>query len=211
MRSNFTDITVVMDRSGSMASCHADAEGGLNHFVDEQKKQPGDAAFTLAQFDNRYEVVHQAVPIRMVPRCTLSPRGSTALLDAIGRAMTETGQRLAAMNEADRPGLVVFVIVTDGQENASCQYSLGKIREMIRHQQDVYKWQFTYLGANQDAFAEADSMGISGAVANTTNATQQEAWVGASANVLRMRKAKSRGAEVTNAYTTEELDAMGGK
>src|SRR5262249_34920935 len=152
MRKDLTDITVVVDRSGSMAACQSDAEGGLNTFINEQKRLPGESLFTLVQFDTEYEFVHKGIPIRDVPPYHLVPRGSTALLDAVGRAIIETGERLRNMKEADRPGLVVFVILTDGQENSSREFQLAKIKEMVQHQQDVYKWQFTYLGANQDAF-----------------------------------------------------------
>jgi hypothetical protein len=160
VRQDLTDITVVMDRSGSMEACRTDAEGGLNQFVEDQKRQGGEALFTLVQFDHEYEFVHKGVPVRDVPRLTLVPRGSTALLDALGRAIVETGERLTAMPEADRPGLVVFVILTDGGENASREYTRAKVKEMVEHQQNAYKWKFTYLGANQDAFAEAGSIGI---------------------------------------------------
>ena len=98
---------------------------------------------------------------------SLVPRGSTALLDAVGRAINETGERLAKMNEEDRPGLVVFVVMTDGEENSSQEFSKDQIKQMITHQQDTYGWHFTFLGANQDAFAEAGALGIHAAgVAN---------------------------------------------
>ena len=160
MRTDLTDITVVMDRSGSMQSRRTDAEGGLNAFIEKQKTEPGEAVFTLVQFDNVYEFVHTAVPIKSVPPYTLVPRGgSTALLDAVGRAINETVHRLAKMNEADRPGLVIFVIITDGEENSSKEFKKAQIKAMIQHQTAVYGWQFTFLGANQDAFAEGGGIG----------------------------------------------------
>lgn len=113
MRADLTDITVVVDRSGSMASCRKDAVGGLNTFIDEQKKQPGHATFTLIQFDDKYEVVHNGIQLNDVPACDLVPRGSTALLDAIGKGIVTTGERLKALLEDQRPGLVVFVILTE--------------------------------------------------------------------------------------------------
>ncbi len=210
MRSDLTDITVVMDRSGSMNVCLTDAEGGLNHFLDEQKKQPGEALFTLVQFDHEYEFVHRGVPIRTVPYCTLVPRGNTALLDAVGRAIVETGERLSKMNEADRPALVVVVIITDGEENASKEFNRTKIKEMISHQQTAYNWQFTYLGANQDAFAEAGSLGIQGSIAPTTNQTQRAAWGSTSAKMSRMRDDSSSHRKVQNEYTESELREMKG-
>src|SRR5256885_1489485 len=113
MRNDLTDITVVMDRSGSMNSCRSDAEGGLNAFIKEQKELPGEALFTLVQFDTEYEVVHKAKPIKDVPKCILTPRGGTALLDALGRTIHQTGDRLLAFPEHQRPALVCFVIITD--------------------------------------------------------------------------------------------------
>lgn len=208
MNSQLTDITVVMDRSGSMQSCRADAEGGFNSFVDEQKKLPGDALLTLVQFDTEYEFVHTAKPIKDVPKFTLVPRGWTALLDAVGRAIVETGERVGKMEEKDRPGLVVFVIVTDGQENSSKEYKKDKIKEMIELQQNTYKWQFTFLAANQDAFAEASDMGIktAGAINFTTDRSKQ-AYAAASSNVARMRSSARAGASVVNQYTDDEKAA----
>jgi hypothetical protein len=208
MRADLTDLTVVLDRSGSMSQIQSDAEGGLNAFVAEQKKVPGECRFTLVQFDHEYEFVHKAVPIASVPHLELKPRGNTALLDAVGRAITETGERLAATPEADRPGLVVFVILTDGIENASCEFSRAKVKEMIEHQQTAYKWQFTYLGANQDAFGEAAGLGVRGAAANFTNRGTQEAFGAAHSNVARMRVASAGGQSVRNHYTDEEKEGM---
>ena len=101
MRSDLTDVTVVLDRSGSMSSCRDEAENGVNHFVDEQKKHEGECVFSLVQFDTEYEFVHRGVPVGDVPAFQLVPRGMTALLDAVGRAINETGERLAKMDEGD--------------------------------------------------------------------------------------------------------------
>jgi len=141
-----------------------DAEGGVNAFIEQQATEPGEALLTLVQFDMEYEFLHKGVPISQVPKYKLVPRGMTALLDAIGRAINETGERLAKMAEQDRPGLVVFVVMTDGQENSSKEFSKADIKAMIQRQQDTYKWHFTFLGANQDAFAEAGEMGIAAGV-----------------------------------------------
>ena len=114
----------------------ADAEGGVNAFVAEQAKQPGEALLTLVQFDTEYEFLHRGVPVQQVPPYELVPRGMTALLDAVGRAINETGERLAKMKEEDRPGLVVFVVMTDGQENSSKEFSKDQIKQLITQQQD---------------------------------------------------------------------------
>lgn len=202
---NKTEIVVIVDRSGSMTSCRADAEGGLNTFIEQQRNQPGECLLTLVQFDHDYEFVHSGKPIAEVGKFTLNPRGSTALLDAVGRAITETGERLAKMPEDDRPGLVVFVILTDGQENASREFRRDQIKQMIEHQTTNYNWQFTYLGANQDAFGEAGSLGISGAAAmNYVPSKSSKAFQAASSNVTRMRSSASVGDVVAASYTNEE-------
>lgn len=209
MNTNLTDITLVIDRSGSMSSVLDDAQGGVNAFLAEQARQPGDALLTLVQFDTEYEFIHRGVPIRQVPPYELRPRGSTALLDAVGRAVNETGERLAKMAEADRPGLVVFVVLTDGQENSSHEFTKAEIKKMIEHQQSVYNWQFTFLGANQDAFAEAGGMGIQAAgVANYALNKVFDACTGTGGKVSRMRRQLAEGETVNNEFTDEERKKM---
>jgi len=210
MRSDLTDITLVVDRSGSMESVRSDAEGGINTFIAEQAMAPGDALLTLVEFDNEYEFLHRGVPIGEVPRYSLVPRGMTALLDAVGRAINETGARLAAMAEADRPGLVIFVVMTDGHENASAEFSRGQLKEMIERQQRDYGWQFTFLGADQDAFAEAGALGIMDAgVANFSKSRVMQAYGTTGAKVSRMRAQHAMGVAVTNEFTEEERKGMG--
>lgn len=169
-RQNFSDITMVLDRSGSMESIAADIIGGVNNFVESQKAQPGDAVFTLAQFDNEYELVCVAKALGEVPPLTpftFVPRGSTCLLGAVGRAIDETGARLAAMPEHERPSSVIFVIVTDGEENTSHERAWSKryfgdniVANMIKHQQEAYSWDFVFLAANQDAMASGAKLNI---------------------------------------------------
>ena len=161
MRNDLTEIVLIADRSGSMASIKKDAEGGINSFIEKQKQAEGEARFTLVQFNTSYEFVYNGTPIKEVGKYELFPCGNTALNDAIGRAISETGHRLALTPEAERPGQVVVVIVTDGEENSSREYSRATIRQMIEEQTAKYSWKFLYLGANQDAFKEAHSLGIS--------------------------------------------------
>lgn len=165
MKTNHTDLTVVLDRSGSMHSVASDTIGGFNQFLRDQKKASGTATLTLNQFDDVFERVVDAKDIQLVPaltRDTYIPRGSTALLDAIGRSIHDTGKRLNDTPKADRPGKVVVVIMTDGYENASREFTRAQVNDMIAHQRDTYNWEFVFLGADQDAIAEATSLGISG-------------------------------------------------
>jgi len=209
MRNDLTDITMIVDRSGSMASIKSDAEGGINTFVELQKQEPGEALLTLVQFDTHYEFVHSGIPIKQVPAFTLVPRGGTALLDAVGRAINETGARLAATDESQRPGLVVVVIVTDGEENSSREFRREQVRAMIEHQQAVYKWQFTFLAANQDAFAEGASLGIAaGGISNFSPDKIASAHMGTAQQVARMRRSASAGEAIDNKFTDEERRSM---
>jgi hypothetical protein len=146
-----------------MASIADDVVGGLNTFIDRQKQVEGEARFTLVQFDDQYELVHRNVPVQSVPpltRATYVPRGSTALLDAIGRTIVDTGVRLAMLPEAERPEAVIFAVQTDGLENASREFARQQVVEMIRHQEEKYSWQFVFLAADQDAIAEGGRMGF---------------------------------------------------
>lgn len=158
---NYSQIAVLLDRSGSMNSIKEDTEGGFAAFLTEQKKSPGRCDVTLAQFDDSYEEVYVGKPLASVPPLVLTPRGTTALLDAIGRLVTTTGERLAAMPEEDRPASVLVVIMTDGLENASKEYSRGAVQKLIKEQTDTYGWTFVYLGANQDAIAVGEGLGVS--------------------------------------------------
>jgi hypothetical protein len=209
MRDDLTDITVVLDRSGSMEACRNEAENGLNHFIQEQAKRPGQALLSLVQFDTEYELVHKGVPIGSVPKCVVVPRGMTALLDSVGRAIHETGDRLSKMPEADRPGLVVFVIITDGLENSSHEFTSAQVKQLIEQQESVYNWQFTFLGANQDAFAEADKIGIRAeAVACYSADAPDVAFAMAASKLGRIREMKRRGEEVEDAFSDGERAAM---
>jgi uncharacterized protein YegL len=212
MNKNLTDITIVLDRSGSMQSCRTDAQGGVNSFIEDQAKQSGEALLTLVQFDNEYEFVHKGVPIKDVPPFTLVPRGSTALYDAIGRAINETGERLAKIPEQDRPGLVLFAIVTDGEENDSKEFTQEQIKKMIDHQTTKYNWKFTYVGANQDAFKVANSINIpTSSALNYSTACTKSAFSSLSSGVIRARSMSARGASAELSYTKNEIKSSIGK
>jgi len=163
----FTHIAFLLDRSGSMQSIREDTVGGFEAFIAEQREQPGRCTVSLAQFDNDYDEVYVDVPVRDVPPLQLVPRGSTALVDAIGRLVNGTGARLAALPEDERPGTVIVGIMTDGLENASKEFTRPQIRSMITEQTDAYGWQFMYMGANQDAVEVGTSLGVDPGLAVT--------------------------------------------
>ena len=176
MKLNHTHIAVILDRSGSMESMARGAISGYNEFLAAQQAtvddrgQPIPATFTLVLFDHEYLLVHHAEDIQVARPLTLEtfvPRGSTALLDAIGRTIDDIGAELAAMPEAARPSKVIIAILTDGEENASSRYSMVDIKQRITHQTAKYNWEFLFLGANQDAIATAAQMGIQASKAAT--------------------------------------------
>lgn len=157
------EIVCIIDRSGSMITIIDDAIGGFNAFLEEQKKIGGEATLTFVQFDNSYEVVHENKPLDEVPaldRDTYVPRHTTALLDAVGRTIDDVGKRLHNTPIENRPDKVIVAILTDGMENASNKYKRSQIFDMITHQREKYQWEFIFLAANQDAFAEGSKLGI---------------------------------------------------
>lgn len=173
-RQNLTEIVFVLDRSGSMSSIAADMRGGFDAFIQKQREVAGECNVTLVQFDDRYDVVYKGRPLHEVKALELVPRGSTALLDAVARAIAETGERLSALRECDRPERVLFVVITDGDENASREYKgdegRRRVFDMITHQREKYNWEFVFMGANQDSIKAATSIGISARNAVTYSA-----------------------------------------
>lgn len=165
MNPHLTEIAYILDRSGSMQPMQEPAVAAFNDFIKSQLDVPGDARLTLVQFDDAYEVSVSVVPIQNVPQLTAAaytPRGSTALFDAIGRAIKDTDRRISALPEQARPGKVILAIFTDGMENASQEYTLKHISDLIRLYRDQKGWEFLFLAANQDAIATAASMQMDG-------------------------------------------------
>lgn len=206
---DLTELIFVLDRSGSMWDQKVETEGGFNSLIDEQKKQPGKAKVTLAQFDNEYELVYEGKDIKKVKPLNLIPRGITALNDAIGKTIVTTGERFAALEEEDRPGTVIFVILTDGLENASQEYTdPASIKALIDEQTNKYNWVFTFLGADKDAILTAKSYGIADSSALVyAGAATGNAFSAVSSNVSLTRSGiGSFGytqAQRTNSLTTE--------
>lgn len=181
-KTNYTHISIVMDRSGSMSNIARDMEGGLKKFIADQQQVEGDATITLARFDDTYELIYDFVPLAQATEFVLSPRGSTALLDAMGRTMETVRSRVHAMDDDARPSKVIFIFVTDGGENASRTYNRQGIFEMISDlrnaENDVNRpdengtvWEFVFLGANQDAIAEGGHYGIRASASMTYDAS----------------------------------------
>lgn len=171
--SNYTDITFVLDRSGSMASVVNDTVGGFATFVKDHQALSGNVRMTLVKFDHEYLVDYTSLPVNDVPTLNFQPRGRTALRDAVGRAIVEAGERFVAMPESKRPGKVIFVILTDGYENASREFTGQQVKVKIEEQQDRWNWQFMYLGANQDAITVGTDMGINAGQTMTYAGTGQ--------------------------------------
>ncbi|MBR4972107.1 MAG: VWA domain-containing protein [Oscillospiraceae bacterium] len=164
MKKNLTELVFILDRSGSMAGLENDTIGGFNAMLEKQKKQPGEAFISTVLFDNQSEVIHDRVPLDRIRKLTREEyyvRGCTALLDAVGSAIHHISNVHKYAREEDRPEKTLFIITTDGMENASRQYSYESVREMIRRQKEHPGWEFLFLGANIDAVQEAARFGIS--------------------------------------------------
>lgn len=163
MRTGLTEIVFILDRSGSMSGLEADTIGGFNSMIAKQKKEEGEAYVSTVLFDDRCEVLHDRVPMDKVPEMTEKEyfvRGCTALLDAVGGAIHHIATVHKYAREEDRPEKTLFVITTDGMENASRTYSYEKVQEMIKKEQEKYGWEFIFIGANIDAIQEAKKFGI---------------------------------------------------
>ena len=163
MKKNLTELVFIMDRSGSMAGLEADTIGGFNAMIEKQRGEPGEAVISTVLFDNETEVIHDRVSLDRVPALTekeYDVRGCTALLDAVGGAIHHIGNVHKYAREEDRPEKTLFVITTDGLENASRRYTYDKVKAMIERQREKYGWEFLFLGANIDAAREAARFGI---------------------------------------------------
>ncbi len=163
MKKGLTELVFILDRSGSMSGLEQDTIGGFNGMLDKQRQQEGAANITTVLFDDQYEKVHDRIPLDQVKELTKKEyyvRGCTALLDAMGRTIHEMALIQKHLPDSEKAEKVIFVITTDGLENASHSYSRDQIRKMVEHEKKKYGWEFLFLGANMDAVAEAKSFGI---------------------------------------------------
>ncbi len=208
-RSDLTHLYFLLDRSGSMQSIKTDTEGGFSAFVEEQRRAVGECRVTLAQFDDQYEIVFADTPVANIGRLNLQPRGSTALLDAMGRLITEAGAALAALPEDQRPGSVVVAIMTDGLENASREWTHPAVKALVEQQTTAYQWQFLYMGADQDAIDVGTGLGVGAAhTVSYTRGNVDKVMAASSAKVSDLRRDRSVDASAAmRGYTTVERRA----
>ena len=163
MKKNLTELVFILDRSGSMAGLEKDTIGGFNSLIAQQRDGQGETLVSTVLFDNEILVIHDRLPLEQVPPMTdkvYTVRGCTALLDAVGGAVHHIGNVHKYAREEDRPERTLFVITTDGMENASRRYTYDQVKAMIQRQQEQHGWEFLFLGANIDAAREAARFGI---------------------------------------------------
>ena len=219
MKDNLTEIVFILDRSGSMGGLETDTIGGFNAMLERQKKAEGEALLSTLLFSNETEVLHDRADIRQVEPLSLQDYrvgGSTALLDAIGGAIRHIGNLHRETRPEERPAHTLFVITTDGQENASRRYGYGELKRLIERQKEKYGWEFLFLGANMDAVAAASRFGIDADRAvryhcdSAGIALNYEA-VGEAILTLREKSTLDRdwGARIREDYQKRERDIVG--
>ncbi len=199
MKRDYTHISVILDRTGSMESIRDDTIGGCNAFLGEQKVESGTATLTLVQFDSQdpYEVIHRFKKIEEIPeltRETYVPRATTPLLDALGRGINDLEESLSKLEEADRPSKIIMVVVTDGQENASVEFTKDQVEKMIKEKTDDSSWEFVFLSADLEAIGDAMAYGIAGskALLFRKNGGSAGAWAALSKSASDYRSSRSK-------------------
>lgn len=211
MKTGLTELVMILDRSGSMSGLESDTIGGFNSMIEKQKKEDGEVLVSTVLFDDRTDVIYDRVPISKIEPMTDQQyyvRGCTALLDAVGGAIHHIGNVHKYARDEDVPEKTIFVITTDGLENASRSYSYDKVKKMIERQKERYNWEFIFLGANIDAAAEAARFGIDA----SRSARYEHDGIGTALNysvvsetIGKMRKCSA--AEMGRVF--EEEDALG--
>lgn len=161
MNNDYTHIAMIIDRSGSMGSCWTDVSKGYEQIVKDNKEEPGKCTFTVAAFDTEYTLLEDFTDIKDVKETlSVSPRGMTALLDAVGKTINSVGEKLKKLKESERPAKVMVIIQTDGEENSSREFSKAQIKKLITEQTEKYSWQFQFIGASLESVHESQSWGI---------------------------------------------------
>jgi uncharacterized protein YegL len=170
MKNDYTHIAMIIDRSGSMGNCWSDVSKGYEQIVKDNKAESGKCTFTVAAFDSSYKILEDFTDIKDVKETlNVSPRGTTALLDAVGKTITTVGEKLKALKDEDRPGKVIVIVNTDGMENASKKFNKESVKKLIDEQTNVYKWQFQFIGASLESVNEAKSWGFGESNVSTYN------------------------------------------
>jgi hypothetical protein len=191
MNKDYTHIAMIIDRSGSMSGGWPDVAGGYTEIIKENKALPGKCTFTLAAFDNEYLLLEDFTDIKDVKETlSVSPRGMTALLDAIGKTIVSVGEKLAALDENERPEKVLVMVQTDGMENSSKEFKREDIKKLVEKQTNDYKWQFIFLGATLDSVNDAQTMGFMRCNSSTYNA----AHYGSTVSLMGDKMSGARGA-----------------
>lgn len=210
-----TLIAALLDRTGSMIESKEATEKGFDEMINGQKQEPGECIVTLGQFDRHGNApiltrVYSNLPIHQVPKLDIQPRGMTPLLDAIGEFVVTIGKELAGLPEENRPGVVICLIMTDGEENSSYEWNLEGVKKIVEQQTQDYGWHFMFIGANIDGMAAGASMGIAAAASASYNAADDAAVMDAYSNVSRNVSGLRSGVLAQAAFTDEERVSMMG-
>ena len=210
MKNDYTHISMVIDRSGSMSSCWNDVVGGYEQIVKENKAVAGVCTFTVAAFDTEYELIEDFTDIQKVnEKLSVRPRGGTALLDAIGKTIVSVGEKLAKMPEKDRPHRVMMYILSDGEENSSKEFKKADIEKMIKAQESEYSWVFNYVGATLASVNDAVSFGIKSSNATFYNAANTgNTFAVLGEKMLNMRSVSNEQYAATCMWSEEEKDSL---
>ena len=206
MDESYTHVSIILDRTGSLASIRDDTIGGFNVFLNEKKQQPGSVTLTLVQYDSQdpYEVIHQFTQINEVPeltRETYVPRAGTPLLDAIGRGINDLDQKLALLDDKGKPSGVVFVVITDGKENSSKEFRRDQIVKMLNEKQEKDDWQFVFLSADLESIKDAREYGFQASSVMSYDKNRRgsrSAWSSLSRSTSEYHRAKKMGFKFTD-------------
>ena len=217
MKKNLTELVMILDRSGSMGGLESDTIGGYNSMISRQKEAEGEVLVSTVLFDDRSEVLYDRVPIDKMPMMTEKEyyvRGCTALLDAIGGAIHHISNLHKYAREEDRPEKTIFVITTDGMENASREYTYARIKKMVEYQKEKHGWEFLFLGANIDAIETAERFGIAEDRAANYNSDHKGTMLNyevLAETVCEMRSSKARLDGSWKRRIDEDFEARSGK
>jgi len=209
MNKDKTHLIIIVDKSGSMYSQQDAASEGINTLLTKQKDVPGECTVSLYEFDTSYKTIYSFSNLNKISaNYQMSADNGTALYDALCSVIDKEGQILSDIAEQERPGLVAVFILTDGYENSSRKFTLQDIKSRIEHQTQVYSWQFTFLSSDLSALEDAKVFAHTGDVKSFSQSNYKSAYEGINFKLGRMRSQSSRGAEVQNSFTDQEIAEM---